>query len=87
MKRTQAFFVSFTITFCIMIMSFMAVYWFAGWSSDKAAGKSQQGVPILSLTPEDTKTALLVTLDAILTNVVVAWAQQTVYHLCLTKKV
>ena len=60
MKRTQAFLVSFTITFCIMIISFMAVYWVAGWSADKAAGKNQQGVPILSLTPEDTKTALLV---------------------------
>ena len=64
MKRTQAFLVSFTITFCIMIISFMAVYWVAGRQADKAAGKNQQGVPILSLTPEDTKTLLLVLDDS-----------------------
>ena len=60
MKRTKAFMASFTITFCIMLMSFMAVYWYVGWSGEESVGKNQEGVPILSLTPEDTKTALVV---------------------------
>lgn len=60
MKRTKAFLLSFTITFCVMVISFMAVYWFVGWSGQESVGKNQQGVPILSLTPEDTKTTLMV---------------------------
>lgn len=60
MTRLKAFLVTFTVTFSIMLMCFMGLYWYMQYSQPKAAGETQHNVPILSLTPEDTKTTLVV---------------------------
>lgn len=60
MTRLKAFFITFTLTFSIMLICFVVLYWSVQYSSPQPAGETQQGVPILSITPEDTKTVLTV---------------------------
>lgn len=60
MKQFKIFMITFTVAFCIMLMAYTGLYWYMQYSSSRAAGETQQGVPILSLTPEDTKTILAV---------------------------
>lgn len=59
MKRIQAFFVTFVITFCVMLCMFAGLYWFV--SSDvRAAETKQEKVPKTEVQPEDSKTTLCV---------------------------
>ena len=61
MRQFKTFIFTFTVTFCIMLTCYMGLYWFVQYTSPQAAGETQENVPILSLTPEDTKTVLVVT--------------------------
>ncbi|MBE6887969.1 MAG: hypothetical protein E7484_06100 [Ruminococcaceae bacterium] len=60
MKQFKTFMITFTVAFCIMLMAYTGLYWFMQYSSPQAVGEAQQGVPVLSLTPDDTKTVLAV---------------------------
>ena len=60
MQRTKAFFVTFTITFSVMLCCFMALYWIVDYSAPLPAGENQSGVPILTPDYNDTKTTLLI---------------------------
>lgn len=60
MTRLKAFMITFTLTFSIMLICFVGLYWFVQYSQPQAAGEAQHNVPILSLTPDDTKTTLVV---------------------------
>ena len=60
MQRTKAFFITFTITFSVMLCCFMALYWIVDYSAPLPAGESQSGIPILTPDYNDTKTTLLV---------------------------
>ena len=60
MQQTKAFFVTFFITFSVMLCCFTALYWIVDYSAPLAAGEKQGGIPILTPDYNDTKTTLLI---------------------------
>lgn len=59
MKRIYAFFISFILTFCIMLCMFAGLYWIVS-REIHAAEVKQQGVPVATIQPKNSKTTLCV---------------------------
>ena len=60
MRQFRAFAATFIISFSVMLCGFMAMYWVVQYTSPRAAGENQQGVPVLTPDYNDSKTTLLV---------------------------
>lgn len=60
MKQMKAFFITFFVSFSVMLCCYMALYWIVGYSSSKAAGDNAGGVPLLTPDYNDSKTTLVV---------------------------